>query len=142
MNKTQRLRNTAEGFLAGLVEVGFVGPFLWADHQWEGTFYRSWGRWRPAARTSAGLPQFKLGGSADGRTSQARDMLWQIKQTSPFRDFRTQPLTTSPYGLSPQEYLRIHVQGASPAEWMSLSESFLDGMERVQATQADDAPHE
>lgn len=31
---------------------------------------------------------FQIGGSANGRTSQARDMLWQIKRTSPFEGLK------------------------------------------------------
>lgn len=42
MTKQQKLRNTAEGLLAGLAGVGFACPWTWAHHQWEGAFYRAW----------------------------------------------------------------------------------------------------
>lgn len=128
MNKQQRLRNAAEGFLAALVAVGFEGPFRWAHHQWEGSFYRAWRNWAPAVRTPRDFPKFGLGGSADGRTSQARDMLWQIKKTSPFDGFDRQPLNASPMGMTPEEYLESWVEGATPEEWKELARAFLENM--------------
>lgn len=124
MTKQQRLRNVAEGFLGGGVAVGFEGPFRWAHHQWEGSFYRVWRNWPPAARAPRDFPAFQIGGSANGRTSQARDMLWQIKRTSPFEGFKQQPLNPSPMGLTPEEYLEIWVKGATPDEWKNLARAF------------------
>lgn len=125
MTKQQRLRNAGERFLAGLAAVGFSGPFEWSHHQWEGAFYRAWNQWPPASRTPAVFPRFAVGGASDGRTSQARDMLWQIKTTSPFHDFRNSELTTTPHGLSPAEYLDIWTEGANAEEWQDLARRFL-----------------
>ncbi|MEI2826209.1 MAG: hypothetical protein V9F04_07265 [Dermatophilaceae bacterium] len=33
MNKQQKLRNIAEGLLAGLAAVGYQGPWRWAHHE-------------------------------------------------------------------------------------------------------------
>ncbi|GAA3510435.1 hypothetical protein GCM10022262_38090 [Georgenia daeguensis] len=128
LNKQQRLRNAAEGFLAGLVAAGFEGPFTWAHHQWEGPFYRVWNQWPPASRRPQIFPRFQVGGSADGRTSQARDMLWQIKRTSPFAGHKEGPLNPAPNGLTPAEYLEISVEGATPDEWVELARDFLREM--------------
>ncbi|GAA4288932.1 hypothetical protein [Georgenia daeguensis] len=128
MNKQQRLRNVAEGLLAGLVAVGFDGPFRWAHHQWEGAFYKAWRDWPPASRNPEYFPRFKVGGSADGRISQARELLWEVKRTSPFHGYDQQPLNPSPMGLDPQEYLAIRAEGATPQEWMALARTFLAEM--------------
>ena len=124
MNKTQRLRNAAEGFMSGLLVCGFTGPWVWAHHEWEGAFYKAWRMWPPKDRTPQLFPTFKLGGGA-GATSQARDMLWQLKRTSPFHDYGTRLFPQEPFGLPPHEYLEIHVEGATPQEWRQLAHSFL-----------------
>lgn len=82
VTKTQKLRNLAEGFMAALVECGYRGPWRWAHHQWEGAFYRVWNDWEP--HSSDVFPRLELGGSANGRSSQARAILWELKRTSPF----------------------------------------------------------
>ncbi|GIG40958.1 hypothetical protein [Cellulomonas phragmiteti] len=128
MDKTRRLRNAAEGFMAGLVAAGFEGPFRWAAHQWEGPFRRAWRSWEPQQRNPRDFPTFGLGGSADGRTSQPRDMLFQLKRTSPFHDYRTHALPTQPSGLTPEDYLDINATGATPAELRQLALTFLDEM--------------
>ncbi|GAB3438973.1 hypothetical protein GCM10027517_11840 [Phycicoccus ginsengisoli] len=129
MTKTQRLRNCAEGFMGGLVEAGFPGPWRWAHHQWEGAFYSAWRNWAPATRNPKLFPTFKVGGGG-GASSQARDMLWQLKSTSPFHDHDRAPLNRHPRGMTASEYLEIHVEGASAQEWQELAASFLAGMRR------------
>ncbi|GAA4695816.1 hypothetical protein APR04_002610 [Promicromonospora umidemergens] len=94
MNKQQKLRNTAEGLLAGLTAVGFKGPWRWAHHEWEGAFYRAWSDWPPARDTEV-FRAFQVGGSADGRTSQARDILFTVKSTSPFDGYDRGPLNSA-----------------------------------------------
>lgn len=128
MPKPKRLRNTAEGFMAGLVAVGFKGPFWSAWHQWEGAFYSAWRGWAPKDRNSAVFPTFRVGGSADGRTSQARDMMFTLKSTSPFHRYDRDLLDTEPKGLSPEEYLEIWVEGATPEQWKDLARAFLEKM--------------
>lgn len=127
MNKQQKLKNTAEGLLAGLAAVGFEGPWRWAHHQWEGAFYHAWRNW-PAARDIKVFRTFRVGGSADGRMSQARDILFAVKSTSPFDGYDRGPLNPAPRGLTPEEYLEIWVEGATPQEWMDLARSFLAEM--------------
>lgn len=127
MNKQQKLRNTAEGLLAGLAAIGFQGPWRWAHHQWEGAFYQAWGAWPPAKNVQA-FRTFRVGGSTDGRTSQARDILFTIRRTSPFASYDCEPLNPAPHGLTPEEYLEIWVEGATPQEWMGLARAFLAEM--------------
>ena len=122
--KPQRLRNTAEGFMAGLVGAGFDGPFRWAHHQWEGPFYRAWNDWTPRLRQPEEFPRFRVG-AAGGTFSQARELLWQLKRGSPFHAYGTEALPEYPHGLSIEDYLAISVRGASPAEWIALSAGFL-----------------
>lgn len=124
MNKQQKLKNTAEGFLAGLVAVGFEGPWRWAHHQWEGPFYRAWAKWPPSSDTTV-FRKFQVGGAADGRSSQARDLLFAVKSTSPFDGYDRSPLNAAPRGLTPEEYLEIWVEGATPQEWKDLARLFL-----------------
>lgn len=127
MNKQQKLKNTAEGLLAGLAAIGFEGPWRWAHHEWEGAFYRAWRTWPPAG-DDATFRTFEVGGSADGRTSQARDILFALKGTSPFAGYDQRSLNHAPAGLTPEEYLEVSVEGASPQEWMDLARSFLKEM--------------
>lgn len=124
MNKQQKLKNTAEGLLAALAAVGFDGPWHWAHHEWEGAFYRAWAKWPPARDTKV-FRTFRVGGAADGRSSQARDILFAVKSTSPFDGYDRSPLNTAPRGMAPEEYLEIWVEGATPQEWMDLARSFL-----------------
>jgi len=128
VNKQQKLNNTAEGLLAGLAAVGFDGPWRWAHHEWEGAFYRVWKIWPPATDTKV-FRTFQVGGSADGRTSQARDILFAVKSTSPFDGYNRGPLNPAPRGLTPEEYLEIWVEGATPREWMALARAFLTEMD-------------
>ena len=113
--------------MGGLVLCEFAGPFRWAHHQWEGPFYSAWRHWQPAQLHPDRFPNFRVGGGA-GTTSQARDMLWQLKRTSPFHTYNSQPLTTSPMGLAPREYLEIWVDAAAPGDWEDLANSFLEVM--------------
>jgi hypothetical protein len=115
---------TAEGFMAGLVACGYRGPWRWSHLDWELSFYRVWRDWPPQQRAPERFPRFELGGH--GRTSQARDMLWQLTRTSPFHQYRDQPLPEQPMGFSPQEYLEIRADAASPDEWVALAAAFLD----------------
>lgn len=124
MNKQQKLRNTAEGLLGGLAAVGFHGPWRWAHHEWEGAFYRAWRDWPPSSNRDV-FRTFRVGGSADGRTSQAREILFTVKSTSPFYGYDREPINTKPMGLTPEEYLDIWVEGARPEEWMTLARGFL-----------------
>lgn len=128
MNKQQKLKNTAEGLLGGLAAIGFRGPWRWAHHEWEGAFYRAWRSWPPSTDTSV-FRTFQVGGSANGRTSQARDLLLAVKSTSPFSGYRHDSLNPTPFGLTPEEYLEIWVKGATPQEWMDLARAFLTEMD-------------
>jgi len=95
---------------------------------WELPFYRVWRRWPPAQRHPDRFPRFELNGH--GRTSEAREMLWQLKRTSPFHLYETEPLPETPFGLSPREYLEIWVDAASPDEWIALARAFLEGVRK------------
>jgi hypothetical protein len=123
MTKQQRLRATAEGFMAGLVACGYRGPWRWSNLEWEPAFYRAWRDWWPQQRTPKLFPAFELGGH--GHTSQAREMLWQLKRTSPFHGFHDHELPTEPMGLDPREYIEIWVDTAEPDEWIALASAFL-----------------
>ncbi len=123
MTKQQRLRNTAEGLMAGLVECGFRGPAHWSNLDWELPFMKAWGDWYPKSRAPQDFPVFKVGGYRT--SSEPRELLWQLKRTSPFAGGWTNELTDEPFGLIPREYLEIWVGGASPDEWIGLAESFL-----------------
>lgn len=127
MTKQQSLRNTAEGLLAGLAAIGFEGPWRWPFHEWEGAFYRAWNRWPPSNATGT-FRTFRVGGSANGRASQAREVLFAIKSNSPFHDYESGPLNPTPMGLTPEEYLEDWVEGASPEEWIDLATDFLEEM--------------
>lgn len=118
---------TAEGFMAGLVASGYRGPWRWAHHQWEHAFYGAWSEWPPVGRAPQDFPRFRLGGGA-GPTSQARDMLWQLKRTSPFHEYQSDPLPEEMFGLTPVEYLEIHADAARPDEWIALADAFLREM--------------
>ncbi|MDQ4110524.1 MAG: hypothetical protein M3306_05410 [Actinomycetota bacterium] len=126
MTKTQKLRNLAEGFMAALVECGYRGPWRWAHHQWEGTFYRVWNDWEPHTRDA--FPRLEVGGSANGRSSQARSILWELKRTSPFYGHDSKPLTVAPRGMTPREYLDDWCDGATTDEWVDLGAAFLEKM--------------
>lgn len=130
VTKTQKLRNLAEGFMAALVECGYRGPWRWAHHQWEGPFYRVWYEWEP--HTNDAFPRLELGGSANGRSSQARSVLWQLKRTSPFYGYDTEPLTVNPRGMTPREYLDLWCDGATAEEWVDLGAAFLEEMAKRQ----------
>lgn len=123
MSKQQRLRTTAEGFMGGLVVCGFRGPWRWSHLEWELPFYRAWRRWPPQQRSPERFPTFEVGGH--GRSSQAREMLWQLKRTSPFHDPHSQQLSSEPMGLSALEYLEIWTDTATPDEWTALAAAFL-----------------
>jgi len=60
--------------------------------------------------------------------SQAREILFTIKTTSPFYGYREGPLNSRPLGLKPEEYLEIWVEGASPEQWIELATDFLAEM--------------
>jgi hypothetical protein len=123
VTKQQRLRNTAEGLMAGLVANGFPGPFRYSHLHWELPFYRAWARWAPAQRNPSAFPAFEIGGH--GKSSQARELLWQLKRTSPFHGYDNGPLPIQPRGLTVEEYLEIWVSDASPQEWIALAADFL-----------------
>lgn len=115
--------------MGGLIVCGFTGPWRWQHDQWEGAFYRSWNAWEPHTRTS--FPALKLGGSASGRTSQAREILWELKRTAPFYEHDKHPLTQKPLGLTPREYLDTWCDGATADEWFELATAFLREMSRL-----------
>lgn len=114
--------------MASLVECGYRGPWTWAHHEWEGAFYRVWAEWEPHSRDV--FPKLELGGSANGRSSQARDILRELKSTSPFANFQTGPLTARPREMAPREYLDLWCDGASTDEWVGLASAFLAEMDR------------
>jgi len=109
--------------MAGLVACGYRGPWRWSNLDWELSFYRVWARWPAAQRDAALLPTFQLGGH--GRTSEPREMLWQLKRTSPFHAYGDDLLPAHPRGMDPVEYLEIHVEVATPSEWVALARDFL-----------------
>jgi hypothetical protein len=109
--------------MAGLVANRFLGPFRYSHLDWELPFYRAWARWPPARRDPSAFPTFEIGGH--GRSSQARELLWQLKRTSPFHGYDSGPLPIEPRGLAVEEYLEIWVTGASPQEWIALAADFL-----------------
>jgi len=123
MTKQQRLRTTAAGFMAGLVACGYRGPWRWSNLDWELPFYRVWRTWTPPQRRPELFPAFELGGRR--YTCEAREMLWQLKRTSPFHGFRDEELPAEPMGLSPYAYLEIYADTASPDEWTTLAREFL-----------------
>lgn len=126
MDKDQKLRNTAEGFMAGLVAAGHEGPFSWHNLEWELAFYDAWQEWEPKDREPKYFRVFEVGGL--GRRSEGRELLWQIdKRTSPFRDFK-RGLNPQPAGMSAREYLQNRVVGATPDEWVELASAFLRKM--------------
>jgi len=126
VNKQQRLRNAAEGFMGGLVANGFLGPWRWKNLDWELAFYKAWRAWPPQQRDPGSFPHFELGGHRT--SSQAREMLWQLKATSPFCNYQDEPLPTEPKNLTPVEYLEIWADGATPDEWIALAAGFLREM--------------
>jgi len=127
VDKQQKLRNTAEGLLAGLIAIGFQGPWRWSHHRWEEAFCQAWGAWEPAKDPQV-FRTFSMGGSANGRTSQAREIFSAVKRTSPFAEYNREPLNRAPRGLTPEDYLATCVEGATPQEWMDLARAFLQEM--------------
>jgi hypothetical protein len=113
--------------MAGLVANGFRGPFSYSHLEWELPFYRAWARWAPAQRNPSAFPAFAIGGH--GRSSQARELLWQLKRTSPFHEYDSEPLPIQPLELTVMEYLEIWVTDASPQEWTALARAFLAELE-------------
>lgn len=112
--------------MAGLVANGFRGPWRWNNLDWELAFYKAWREWPSQQRDPGLFPRFELGGHRT--SSQAREMLWQLKTTSPFHGYQDQLLPLEPMNLSPHEYLEIRVEGATPEEWISLAQAFLKEM--------------
>lgn len=123
MTKQQRLRTTADGFMAALVECGFRGPVRWSNLDWELPFMRAWARWAPSSRTPRDFPTFQVGGYRT--SSEPRELLWQLKRTSPFEGGWNEVLTDQPHGLTPREYLEIWAQTATPDEWIHLAQDFF-----------------
>ena len=113
--------------MAGLVANGFRGPWRWNNLDWEFAFYKAWREWPPQQRDPKSFPVFQIGGTRT--TSEGREMLWQLKSTSPFSDYEKEELPMLLRGLTPEEYLQISVRGASSDEWVSLAKSFLAQME-------------
>lgn len=113
--------------MAGLVANGFAGPFRFSHLDWEFPFYTAWDRWAPALRDPSAFPTFKVGGH--GKTSQARELLWELKSTSPFHGYDEGPLSVKPRGLTAEEYLEIWVTGAAPHEWIALAADLLAGLD-------------
>ncbi|GAT89609.1 hypothetical protein CVCC1112_4268 [Paenarthrobacter nicotinovorans] len=113
--------------MAGLVVNGFQGPWRWNNLDWELPFYKVWRDWAPQQREPQSFPRFELAGTRF--TSQAREMLWQLKSTSPFQAFQTEALPVEPRGLDPVDYLEIYAEGAEPEEWIALAAAFLKAME-------------
>ena len=72
---------------------------------------------------------FAVGGSADGRTSQARDIQFTVKGTSPFSAYREGALNAKPFGLKPDEYIETHVVGATAQQRKDLARAFLSEMQ-------------
>lgn len=112
--------------MAGLVANGFRGPWRWGNPAWEYAFYKAWGEWPPQQRDPKMFPSFELGGHRT--TSQAREMLWQLKRTSPFANYDKEELPLNPRGLSAEEYLDIWAEGATAEEWKALARAFLAEM--------------
>lgn len=123
MTKQQRLRTTAEGFMAGLLACGYRGPWRWSHLTWELPFYQAWRDWPPPRRTPNLFPSFEPGGV--GKSSEPRNMLFQLKQTSPFHYYQDEELPAEPLGLTPREYLEIWAGIATADEWIALASTFL-----------------
>ena len=121
--------------MAGLVANGYRGPWRWNNLDWELSFYRAWRAWPPQLRNPEMFPRFELGGHRTG--SEGRELLWQLKATSPFHAYQNEQLPLEPLGLPPAEYLDIWVEGASPEEWVALAATFLEEMS-VPSTDAAD----
>lgn len=126
MNKTQRLRNTAEGFMAGLVANGYTEPF--SDRgDWEFAFRKAWDAWPAKDRNPKDFPKFGI--SAYCGVSEPRNMIWQLMQTSPFVDYEN-GLNQEPRGFTPEDYLETFVEGATADEWIGLAAAFLREMDK------------
>jgi len=80
----------------------------------------------PTERPRA-FPRFEIGGH--GQTSQAREMLWELKRTSPFHRYEYEPLPEQPLGLSPREYVEIWADTARPEDWVALATALLHNMQ-------------
>lgn len=113
--------------MGGLVASGFRGPWRWNNLDWELAFYKAWRAWLPQQRDPMSFPRFELGGHRT--SSQAREMLWQLKATSPFHSYQDEPLLLEPLNLAPVEYLEFWAEGATPEEWIALAAAFLREMD-------------
>lgn len=113
--------------MGGLVANGFYGPWRWNNLDWELAFYNAWRAWPPQQRDPQSFPRFELGGNRT--SSQGREMLWQLKSTSPFHHYENEPFPAEPKNLIPAEYLEIWADGATPEEWVALAAAFLREME-------------
>lgn len=109
--------------MAALVANGYRGPWRWSNLDWELSFYKAWRDWPPLQREPKIFPAFNLGGHRT--TSQAREMLWQLKRTSPFANYQTEEFPLEPRGLPVEDYLEIWAEGATPDEWIALAKAFL-----------------
>lgn len=112
--------------MGGLIMAGFEGPFPWAHHEWEGPFLAAWRQWSPSSDNSPYLPTLEAGGT--GTSAQPRELLWQLKSTSPFHNHDSEPLNQNPRGVSVEEYLEYNIHGATPDQWRELAEQFLANM--------------
>lgn len=121
MTKPQKLLLLANGFLAGLAELG-VQRLDSSNMAFELPFMQAWRRWDHS--NSAAMPPI-----AYGSTCQPRDILHRVRRsTSPFKDFGREGLTDSPYGLTPREFLEIHCDELPVDAWTDLAGLFLNAV--------------
>jgi hypothetical protein len=100
MTKAQRLRMTADAFMAALVACGFRGPWRWTNVDWEPSFLRAWHDWPPQQRDPDRFPSFRLSGH--GQTSELRELLWQLKRTLTFPQPSREPTDGSTLRSQPK----------------------------------------
>jgi hypothetical protein len=120
MTKPQKQMLLANGFLAGLAELG-VRELDFSNLSFEGPFLKAWRAWSPGKPASV-LPRVEFGG-----TEQPRMILFRIaRSTSPFKDFGSEGISTSPYGCSPREFLEDHCAEIPVEDWIDLARHFLE----------------
>ncbi|WP_307609664.1 hypothetical protein [Pseudarthrobacter sp. W1I19] len=121
MTKPQKLLLLANGFLAGLADLG-VQDLPSSNMAFELPFMQAWRRWYHS--TNAVMPPVGY-----GTTCQPRDILHRVRRsTSPFKDFVNEGITDSPYGLTPREFLEIHCDELPADAWVDLASLFLNAL--------------
>lgn len=130
LSKPQKQILLANGFLAGLAELGVQR--IPADNLgFELPFMQAWRRWSRSGDTSA-MPMIEYGSA-----SQPRDILFRVQSsTSPFKRFAAEGITDTPYGLSPREFLEIHCDKLPVDVWLELAGLFVDAVRGTREAEA------